>query len=588
VKFKYFLAGCLFLSVFGSYSIANTVPHEVIGNEVRDPEAATGVIEKALVESKKFMVSAANPYAVKAGYRVLKAGGSAVDAAIAVQMVLTLVEPQSSGIGGGAFILHWDEKEKKLTSWDGRETAPSSAGGDLFLDDNGKVMGWWDALAGGRSVGVPGVIAALSKAHNAQGKLPWASLFKDAIELSEKGFIVSERLHQLIAKKTNPSLGHYAEAKEYFFPNDEPLQAGALHKNPKLSSTLKLIAQQGPKAFYQGEIATDIISAVQGAKDNPGLLTEADLKAYEAKERVPVCSPYHQYTICGMGPPTSGGLTLIQILSLLEPFKLNRYKPMDIDAVHLFSQASRLAYADRDLYIADNDFVKVPIFGLLNQGYLKQRSQLIKSNKDMGKAEAGSIPQALSLTEGNTLTQPSTSHISIVDSEGNAVSMTTSIEMAFGSTLMVRGFLLNNQLTDFSFSKEINGKPVANRVEGKKRPRSSMAPTMVFNKDHRLMMVIGSPGGSRIINYVAKTIIGVLDWDLNIQQAIDLPNTSNRNGNTDLELGTHTNKLQSGLEKKGHIIKVRELNSGLHGIVINPDGLQGGADSRREGVVLGD
>jgi len=587
MKIQYFLAGCLFFSFFGSHCVANTVTSTVI-NETRDPEAATGVIEKSLVESKKFQVSAANPYAVKAGYRVLKAGGSAVDAAIAVQMVLTLVEPQSSGIGGGTFILHWDEKEKTVTSWDGRETAPSSADGDLFLDDNGKLMSWWDALAGGRSVGAPGVIAALSKAHESQGKLPWASLFKDAIDLSEKGFIVSARLHQLIAKKTNPSLGHYAEAKEYFFPNGEPLQTGARHKNPKLAATLKLIAQKGPKAFYQGEIAADIISAVQGAKDNPGLLTKADLQAYESIEREPVCSPYHQYTICGMGSPSSGGITLIQILSLLEPFKLSNYKPMDTEAVHLFSQASRLAYADRDLFIADSDFVKVPLSDLLNKSYLKHRSQLIKNNSDMGKAKAGAIPQVLSFSEGSTLAQPSTSHISIVDSEGNAVSMTTSIEMAFGSTLMVRGFLLNNQLTDFSFAKEINGKPVANRVEGNKRPRSSMAPTMVFNQDHQLMMVIGSPGGSRIINYVAKTLIGVLDWGLNIQQAIDLPNISNRNGDTDLELGTDATKLQSSLEKKGHVVKVRELNSGLHGIVITPKGLQGGADSRREGVVLGD
>ncbi len=534
------------------------------------------------------MVSAANPYAVKAGYRVLKAGGSAVDAAIAVQMVLTLVEPQSSGIGGGAFILHWDKSKKSITSWDGRETAPASAKGDLFVDENGKLLNWWDALAGGRSVGTPGVIAALSKAHKAQGKLPWASLFKDAIELSEKGFIVSERLHQLIAKKTNPSLGHYAEAKEYFFPNGQPLQAGVLHKNPKLASTLKLIAKQGLQAFYQGDIADDIINTVQNAKDNPGLLTKADLKAYESIERKPVCSLYHQYEICGMGAPTSGGITLIQILSLLEPFKLNSYQPMDLDAIHLLSQASRLAYADRDLYIADNDFVDVPTAELLSKNYLKQRSTLIKPDNDMGKAQAGSIPQALSLSAGNTLAQPSTSHISIVDSEGNAVSMTTSIEMAFGSTLMVRGFLLNNQLTDFSFSENINGKPVANRVEGKKRPRSSMAPSMVFNEDKQLMMVIGSPGGSRIINYVAKTVIGVLDWGLNIQQAIDLPNSSNRNGDTDLELGTNTTQLNAGLVKKGHTVKVRELNSGLHGIVITAEGLEGGADSRREGIVMGE
>ena len=442
MSFKNIFVGCLLLSVFSAHTLANTVV-----NEVRDPEAATGVIEKDLVRSNKFMVSAANPYAVKAGYRILKAGGSAVDAAIAVQMVLTLVEPQSSGIGGGAFILHWDGKKNIITSWDGRETAPASADGDLFLDDNGKLMRWWDALAGGRSVGAPGVIAALFKAHEAQGKLPWATLFQDAIELSESGFVVSERLHQLIAKKTNPSLGHYAEANAYFFPDGEPLKVGAIRKNQELADTFRLIAKQGPSVFYNGDIAKDIVKAVQGAKDNPGLLSESDLSAYEAKERVPVCGPYRQYTVCGMGPPTSGGLTLIQILSLLEPFNLSRLKPMNSEASHLFSQASRLAYADRDLYIADNDYVDVPMSGLLNAEYLRKRSSLIKSDTDMGKADAGAVLKAQAFARGGTLAQPSTSHISIVDGEGNAVSMTTSIEMAFGSTLMVRGFLLNNQLT---------------------------------------------------------------------------------------------------------------------------------------------
>ncbi|GAA3922064.1 gamma-glutamyltransferase [Litoribacillus peritrichatus] len=574
--------GCLIVGTILTGSVFASM------NEARDPEAATGINQKTVVTSHNYMVSAANPYAVEAGYRVLKEGGSAVDAAIAVQMVLTLVEPQSSGIGGGAFMLHWDAGKNKITSWDGRETAPAAATGDLFVGDDGKLMSWWDALAGGRSVGAPGVIAALYMAHQQQGKLPWNSLFKEAIELSEKGFIVSERLHQLIAKKTNPSLGHYAAANEYFFPGGKPLETGSLRKNPDLANTFKLIAEKGPKAFYEGAIAKDIVSAVQGAKDNPGLLTETDLKAYQAKERIPVCAPYRQYTVCGMEPPTSGGITVLQILSLLEPFKVHTLAPMSQEFVHLFTQATRLAFADRDLYIADSDFVDVPVNALLDQQYLQQRSKLIDGTKDMGSAKAGNLPGALAFSEGDTLAQPSTSHISIVDAQGNAVSMTTSIEMAFGSTLMVRGFLLNNQLTDFSFQKEKAGKPVANRVEGKKRPRSSMAPMMVFDERNKLKVVLGSPGGSRIINYVAKALIGVLDWNLNIQKAIDLPNISNRNGDTDLELGTEATSLKTALEAKGHTVKVRELNSGLHGIVITEGGLQGGADSRREGIVLGE
>lgn len=555
--------------------------------ETRDPEAATGVQLKRSVKANRYMVSAANPYAVDAGYRVLKRGGSAVDAAIAVQMVLTLVEPQSSGIGGGAFLLHWDNSNHKLTTLDGRETAPSAATETLFLDSKGQPINWWNALAGGRSVGTPGVIAMLAKAHQQHGKLPWSTLFEDAIALSENGFQVSERLHLLVAKKTNPALGRYEQASDYFFPKGQPLAIGSTLRNPELADTLKRIATVGPKAFYSGDIAKDIVRTVQGAQDNPGLLTEQDLAAYQAKERPPVCANYHQYRVCGMGPPTSGGITTLQILSLLEPYTLSRYAPMDADAVHLFSQASRLAYADRDLYIADSDFVEVPVTGLLDPQYLKTRSALINIERDMSKATAGDVPSRAAFSTGNTHAQPSTSHISIVDASGNAISMTTSIEMAFGSTLMVRGFLLNNQLTDFSFRHQQQGKPVANRVEGRKRPRSSMSPMMIFDKNGKLVLVVGSPGGSRIINYVAKTIIGILDWQLDIQQAIDLPNISNRNGTTDLEVDTPAADLKPELESKGHVVKLRELNSGIHAILITPDGLIGGADSRREGEVKG-
>lgn len=556
-------------------------------NEARDPEAATGIQHKTSIKTNQFMVSAANPYAVEAGYRVLKEGGSAIDAAIAVQMVLTLVEPQSSGIGGGAFILHWNQSNQQLTSWDGRETAPSAATAELFIDPKGKPMNWWDALAGGRSVGAPGVIAALAQVHKKHGKMPWHMLFKEAIHLSENGFRVSERLHLLIAKQTNPALGRYAPARDYFFDHGEPIKAGTLLRNPKLATTFKEIAKQGSQAFYKGPIAKDIIDTVQGAKDNPGLLSEADLQAYRAVERPPVCSRYHQYKVCGMGPPTSGGITVLQILALLEPFNMSRYQPMSLDAIQLFSQASRLAYADRDHFIADSDFVNVPVDGLLNKEYLKQRSALINIEQDMKTAQAGDVPNARPKPLGQTLAQPSTSHISIVDASGNAISMTTSIEMAFGSTLMSGGFLLNNQLTDFSFNHKKNGHLIANRVEGNKRPRSSMSPMMVFDRNDQLLLVIGSPGGSRIINYVAKTIIGVLDWQLDIQKAIDLPNMSNRNSNTDLELGSSITSLKHALEKKGHQVKIRELNSGLHGILVTPNGLIGGADSRREGIAKG-
>lgn len=555
--------------------------------EARDPEAATGRQTKTAVNAKEFMVSAANPYATEAGYRILEAGGSAIDAAIAVQMVLTLVEPQSSGIGGGAFLLHWDQSGQQLTSFDGRETAPAAATPDLFVGADGQPMDWWSALAGGRSVGVPGVVAMLAKVHQRYGTLPWGRLFSDAIRLSEQGFRVSERLHRLIAQGTNPALGRYDNAWHYFFPDGKPLPAGALKTNPELADTFRRIATLGPGTFYRGDIAQSMVSAVQGARDNPGLLNTADLITYEAKERPPLCLPYRQYRICGMGPPTSGGVAVLQILKLLEPFKLADYPPMDPQALHLITQAQRLAFADRDRYLADSDFVEVPVEALLDSTYLKQRSLEINPERDRGSVQPGALPLSSTQTEGQTLAQPSTSHFSIVDGKGNAISMTSSIEMAFGSTLMARGFLLNNQLTDFSFRKEQNNKTVANRVQGGKRPRSSMAPTMVFDNDNSLIMAIGSPGGSRIINYVSQTLIGVLDWQLGIQQAIDMPHISNRNGVTDLELETPIAQLKSTLEAKGHQVKERELNSGLHGILLTPEGLQGGADSRREGIVMG-
>ena len=570
------------LLVFSIVLLVNTA----IAKEARYPEFGNGRIPQYLTHAKQYMVSSANPYASEAGMRILAKGGSAIDAAIAVQMVLNLVEPESSGIGGGAFSLYWDNANKKLSSYDGREKAPMTADGKLF-QQNGKNMNWWEALAGGRAVGVPGVLAMMEKVHKKYGKLEWAELFQDAIFLSEQGFEISPKLAHSIASKTNPALGRYESAWQYFFPAGKPLQAGVIKKNPELAMTFRRIALLGSKGFYKGQIALDIVNAVQSAADNPGLLSINDLVQYEAIERPPVCAKYKVYKICGMGPPTSGGMTVIQILKLLEGKDIGQYHPMSVEAAHLFSQAGKLAYADRAKYMADADFVNVPVEGLINAEYLKQRSSLI-GDKDMGKATAGTPPNAdQNWKESKSPEQASTTHFSIVDRQGNGFSMTSSIEMAFGSTVMVRGFLLNNQLTDFSFSEEKDGEKIANRVQPGKRPRSSMSPFMVFDGNNNLVMLIGSPGGSRIINYVAKTMLGVLEWNMDIQNAISMPHYVNRNGSTDLEKNTFAERLKEGLEARGHKVKVRDLNSGLHGIVIYKNGLQGGADPRRVGRVLG-
>lgn len=555
--------------------------------EDRDPEAATGVIKKQAVKTKSFMVAAANKYASRAGNNILKKGGSAIDAAIAVQLVLTLVEPQSSGIGGGAFILHWDNKTNKLVTFDGRETAPKAATHSLFLDENGKAIPWMKAVVGGRSVGVPGVLAALKKAHEQYGKLPWSELFIDAIKLAERGFRVSPRLEKLVAMQFNPGITQLPEIRNYFFPENRAIKAGDKLKNPKLAEVYRSLAKNGVKPFYQGWIAKSIVNAVQQSPIAPGTLSLDDMKNYQALEREPVCGPYRSYKVCGMAPPSSGGVTVLQILGQLAPFKLHQRKFEDVQTAHLFTQSSRLAFADRAKYIADADFVKVPVDALISPNYLAKRSELIDIHQDMGKATAGEPEGSLALASDNALELPSTSHISIVDADGNAISMTTSVEMAFGSALMVEGFILNNQLTDFSLSPKVDGKWVANRLEPLKRPRSSMAPMMIF-EEGELKVVVGSPGGSRIINYVAQTILAMLDWNLDPQQAINLPKITNRNDVTALEKGTSIVELKTGLQAKGHKVQIRDLNSGIHAIQVNKFSLIGGADPRREGVVMGE
>ena len=561
------------------------------------PEAASGYNEKSGLIASKFMVAAANPLATDAGYQVLKGGGSAIDAAIATQMVLNLVEPQSSGIGGGAFLMHFDGNTVK--AFDGRETAPATASDKLFQRADGKAMPFYDGVVGGRSVGAPGVLRMLEMAHKQYGKLPWPDLFVPAIRLAEQGFAVSPRLNALL--RTEQYLKKDAVAAAYFYDKEGlPWPVGHLLKNPALAQALKEVAVGGADAFYNGRIARDIAAKVRRHPDNPGDLSTGDIAAYQAKEREPVCSDYRAWTVCGMPPPSSGGIALAQMLGMLELKDMRPLGPkdgeLDAEAVHLFSEVGRLAYADRGRYVADTDFVPLPgnsFKPLLDKQYLAQRVALI-GDKSMGTAKFGT-PPVMNLAWGQDTSPelPGTSHISIVDGGGNAISMTTTIEDAFGSRQMVDGFLLNNQLTDFSFdSADANG-PIANRVQGGKRPRSSMAPTFVFEKDgKKLVLSTGSPGGSAIINYVGKVLVGTMDWGLNVQQAISLPNFGSRNGPTELEQGRTSEALVAALKERGHNVRMMDQTSGLQGIMrINVHGEErwfGGADPRREGSVKGD
>lgn len=553
------------------------------------PEAATGWTSKPLVEARDFMVAAAHPLAVEAGRDVLREGGSAVDAAVAVQLVLNLVEPQSSGIGGGAFMLYRDAREGVLTAYDGRETAPAEAGPDLFLTPEGAPMAFGDAVIGGRSVGTPGTLRLMELAHRLHGRLPWERLFQPAIELAEAGFEVSPRLAALV-REEEQSLRRFPATSAYFLPEGRPVEAGAVLRNPDFAAVLRGVAERGADAFYRGDVARDIVATVRGAEGNPGLLSEADLAGYRVAVRAPVCGEYRAHAVCGMGPPSSGGLTLLQILGILEHFPLSSLDPLSVEATHLFAEASRLAYADRALYIADADFIPVPVDGLLDPGYLTLRAQLIDRGSVIGNPRAGNPPwrEGRAYAPDASLELPSTSHVSIVDGDGNVVSMTTTIEAGFGSRLMVRGFLLNNELTDFSFVPEADGRPVANRVEPGKRPRSSMAPTIVFDAAGSPLLVTGSPGGARIIGYVARSVLGVVDWGMDAAQAVALPHAVSLGGGVDLEAGTPAADLAPALEALGHRVGVRDLNSGLHAIMLRDGALTGGADPRREGVALGE
>ena len=540
------------------------------------------------VISDRWMVSAANPYAVEAGAKILAQGGSAADAMVAVQSVLGLVEPQSSGIGGGGFLIWFDAASGRITTLDGRETASRHATPQLFQDDSGQPLKFFDAVVGGRSVGVPGTPALMLDAHKRWGKLDWSTLFQPGINLAEAGFKVSPRLSMLVARDAK-RLTRFGRTSTYFYPDGKPIKAGNILKNLGYAKTLREIAADKGRSFYKGETAKDIVDTVQSAASNPGRLDLNDLAGYRVKERSAVCIAYRGLDVCGMGPPSSGGLTVGQILGMLENYDLAKMGPNSSDAWRLIGDASRLAFADRGRYIADTDFISVPVKGLLNKRYLKNRSTLLNRKKALETVSPGNPPfhTAHSFADDESIELPSTSHISIVDQYGNALSMSTTIENAFGSRLMTKGgFLLNNEMTDFSFRAIKDGAPIANRVEPGKRPRSSMAPTIVLKND-KPYLVIGSPGGSRIIGFVTNAIIAYVDWDMTVQEVVSMPHLINRFGTYDLEKNTKAEMMKGPLSIAGFNVKSRGLNSGLQAIAIYKNRLEGGADPRREGLAYG-
>lgn len=583
------------------------------------------------VLAKNYMVVTANPLATKAGCDVLKAGGTAADAAVAVQMVLGLVEPQSSGIGGGTFVVHYNAATKTVQTYDGRETAPAAATEDYlrYIDAaTNPTAPLPSARRSGRSIGTPGTVRMLEMLHGDHGSQAWNSLFEPGISLARNGFAISGRMAEAIAG-AQASLLQDPDAVAYFLNSDlTPRALGTTILNPEYATTLASIASQGANAFYSGPIAQDIVNEIGRTEAGPnvpsalsltpGLTTLSDMSGYQAKRREPVCIDYRAYKVCGMGPPSSGAIAVSQTLGILENYSLNNFGPANIDlyggkpsvlGVHLISEAQRLAYADRNRYVADTDFVALPGMGvssMLDKDYLRSRANLIRFDSSMGVAQPGTFPNALAMglsaQEGK-----GTSHVSIVDAQGNVVSMTTTIESGMGSYRFVRGFLLNNELTDFSSApSDANGDPIANRVQPLKRPRSSMAPTLVFKRAadgsiDSLLMATGSPGGANIIQYVTKTIVGVLDWGLDAQQASAMPNFGSSNTAATGIGGEHPNinannngdqdALVLGLRSLGHTVSLNAQSSGVSTILrVRQDGkdlLQGGADPRREGLVLG-
>ncbi len=560
------------------------------------PEGATGrAITLGPVQGQRHMVVAANPHAASTALEILDAGGSAVDALIAAQLVLNIVEPQSSGIGGGAFVLHWDARRKGLVSYDGRETAPAAAPEDMYLDGDGNPISFAESVPGGRAVAVPAMLRLMEAMHRDHGRLRWARLFEPAIRIAEQGFEVSPRLEQLITM-TQDGLRRHASTRAYFLDDDgKPLRAGHLLLSPDMATTLRLLASEGADAFYRGPLAEEIVEAVVGDDEFPGYLSMEDLAAYQVKLREPFCGDYRAYRVCGMGPPSSGGPTVVQTLGILEHFDLRGSGAGSLQAEHLLLEATRLAFADRALYVADPDFTALPGTGLIDPAYLTNRAQLIDPDRAAQSVRAGNPPWrgAVDYAPDDSSPLPGTTHLSIVDARGNAVAMTSTIQAGFGARLMVGGFLLNNEMSNFSFAPARDGIPVANRIEGGKRPLSAMAPTLVFDAQGRLRLLTGSPGGPAIIPYVIRSIVAALDWDMDAQEAVSLPHVITIGPNpffgeaAFLERGTEAESLADGLEAKGHRVSIQNANSGSHMIQIIDGSLQGGADPRREGVALG-
>ena len=547
------------------------------------------VADVAQVQAAQYMVVAAHPLAAQAGAEVLAQGGTAADAMVAVQAVLGLVEPQSSGLGGGAFLLWFDAASGQITTLDGRETAPLAATPRLFQHPDGTPMGFFDAVVGGRSVGVPGTPALLAEAHRRWGQADWAGLFQPAITLAEDGFSVSPRLAAAVARDA-VRLASQPGTARYFVPDGQPLAAGARLKNPDYAASLRLLVREGAAPFYTGAIARDIVAAVQGASP-VGLLAPLDLAIYRVKDRSPLCLPYRGHEICGMGPPSSGALAVGQILGTLAqgPALL---PPTDVQAWRRMGDASRLAFSDRGRYVADSDFVPVPAQGMLEPAYLQARAGLMVGPQALApeQVQPGQprFQHSLNWADDQALELPSTTHISIVDGYGNALSMTSTIENGFGSRVMVRGYLLNNELTDFSFRSHQDGRAIANAVAPGKRPRSSMAPTIVLRQGVPVL-ILGSPGGSRIIPFVANTLVAMLDWGMGPAQAVAMPHMLNRFGTFELEQGTAAEAMAAPLQALGYEVKIGPLNSGLHVISRTPDGTGwlGAADPRREGQAMG-
>lgn len=523
------------------------------------------------------MVAAAHPLAVDAGLQVLRRGGSAVDAAIAVQMVLGVVEPHASGIGGGGFLVHYDAATRTIVAYDGREVAPAGASPSMFLSPGGQPLAYREAVASGISVGVPGALAMLELAHKEHGKLAWRDLFESAAVVAHDGFPAPPRLATWLERM--PWLRNEPGIRAVYFEADgSPRKQGSLIVNRELADMMRLLAERGTRAFYEGDVAAEIVRRVRGHV-RPGTLSLEDMAAYRAIRRDPVCAPYRIWTVCGMPPPSSGGIATLQILGLLQPFELVREAPDSVGALHLIAEASRLAFADRERYVADPAFVAVPVAGLLSPSYLDGRRKLISLEHSMGKVDAGVPPGYV---------ERGTSHVTIVDGAGDVVTFTTTIEAPFGAQIMVRGFLLNNELTDFSARPTAGGRPVANRVEPGKRPRSSMSPTVVLDRDRQVVAAVGSAGGARIIGDTVHALIGLLDWNLSIQAALTIPRVANLNGSTELEESEGAVAKADALRALGHEVQVRRHEGGLTGIRRVQGGWEGGADPRRDGIARGE